>query len=335
MSAPTATPLRFLNPGWFAAVMGWAGLGLAWTRAQPLMGDMASGIGLVVAGVAALAFVVLVVAGLLRLQRYPDALAADLSHPVRFGLVATVPPALILLATLGVALFGPQTVSEVLWWLGCALQLWVTLWVLSRIWLGPQNGGLAWPGVTPLLIVPAVGNVLAPLAGVPLGHGDWAAAQFGIGLMLWPLVLALLLVRVIQNGLWPERLLPSAFVLVAPPSVIGLSALQLGASPVFAQICWGMAMFCLLWAGRLTRRITAQPFGVAHWGASFPLAALASLTLKLATTGGVMVVLAPALLALASLVILALSLATWRGLRDGSLLAPEPAATLNLAPAQT
>lgn len=37
-------------------------------------------------------------------------------------------------------------------------------------------------------------------------------------------------------------------------------------------------------------------------------------------------VLGPALLALASLVIAALTLATWRGLRDGSLLQPEPVA---------
>lgn len=42
-------------------------------------------------------------------------------------------------------------------------------------------------------------------------------------------------------------------------------------------------------------------------------------------------VLGPALLALASLVIAALTLATWRGLRDGSLLQPEPVAALQPA----
>jgi tellurite resistance protein len=43
--------------------------------------------------------------------------------------------------------------------------------------------------------------------------------------------------------------------------------------------------------------------------------------------------LAVAALALASLVIAALTLATLRGLRDGSLLAPEPVATLQAAAA--
>jgi tellurite resistance protein len=327
-SAASSSALKHLGPGWFAAVMGWTGLALAWLRAQPLMGDMAGAIALVAGTVAGATFLALGVATVLRMKRHPEAVLADHTHPVRYGFIATLPPSLILMATFAVTVHGPQPWADALWWAGCALQLWVTLWVMSRVWLGNQAGGLQWPGVTPLLIVPAVGNVLAPLGGVALGHEHWAAAQFGVGLLLWPLVLALLVVRIAQTGLWPERLLPGSFVLVAPPAVIGLSALQLGAPLLLGWMCWGMAVFSLLWAGRLTRRIVALPFSVAHWGLSFPLAALAALTLRLATPGSLLAVLGPALLALVSLVLLALSMATWRGLRDGSLLAPEPVAML-------
>jgi tellurite resistance protein len=59
---------------------------------------------------------------------------------------------------------------------------------------------------------------------------------------------------------------------------------------------------------------------------SFPLAATAGLTLRLAPASGPMALLGTALLAVASLVIAALSLATLRGLRDGSLLKPETVA---------
>ena len=61
---------------------------------------------------------------------------------------------------------------------------------------------------------------------------------------------------------------------------------------------------------------------------SFPLAAFAALTLRLATPGSPMAVLGLMLLALASLLILGLLAGTVRGLRDGSLLAPEPAAAI-------
>ncbi len=330
------TPLKHLSPGWFSAVMGWAGLALAWLRAGPLMGDMAGALALVAGAVATLGFLLLAGASVMRLQRYPEAVQADLTHPVRYGFVATFPAALILLASLAVALGGPELWSETLWWAGCTLQLVVTLWVLGRVWLGNQAGGLQWPGVTPLLIVPAVGNVLAPLAGVSLGHGDFAAAQFGIGLFLWPLVTALLLVRVANVGMWPERMLPASFVLVAPPAVIGLSAMQLGAPVLLGWMCWGIAVFTLLWVGRLLRRVAAAPFGLAHWSMSFPLAALSGLTLTLAANGGLLKVLGPAVLALTSLVILALTLATWRGLRAGTLLAPETVAviTKEAAPGQ-
>ena len=58
------------------------------------------------------------------------------------------------------------------------------------------------------------------------------------------------------------------------------------------------------------------------WGMSFPLAAFSALTLRLANTsqGHWLQLPALGLLALTSLVILGLTLGTWRGLRQGSLL---------------
>ena len=141
-------------------------------------------------------------------------------------------------------------------------------------------------------------------------------------------VLTELGVRVAVQGLWPERLRPSVFIVIAPPAVVGLGLLQFGAPPMLVWACWGAALFALLWAGTQLRAIAALPFALPHWAMSFPLAAFAALSLRLATPGTPFALLALALLALASLLIAALLLATWRGLRDGSLLAPEPVAML-------
>jgi tellurite resistance protein len=331
MPAPSAAPLKFLVPGWYAVVMGLAGLALAWHRAETLMGEPAAWLAQGLAALAAAVFVVLVLAGVQRHRLHPQAWAEDLGHPVRHGFVAALPVALILLATLAVALPGPSTPARALWWAGCVAQLAVTVWVLRRWWRGNGAGGLQWAGVTPALLIAIVGNVLAPLAGVPLGHAEWAAAQFGIGLFFWPLVMALLVARIAVQGAWPERLRPTAFIVVAPPAVVGLAALQLGAPLPVGWMCWGIALACLLWAGGLARQIAAMPFALTHWAMSFPLAAFAALTLRLATPGGVLAVLGPALLALSTLVIAALLLGTWRGLRDGTLLAPEPVASISPA----
>ena len=319
--------LKYLFPGWYAVVMGLAGLSLAWQRAVPVMDAAAGATALAIAITAAVVFVALTIAAVLRAQRHPEAWVEDLQHPVRHTFVATLPVALILLATCAVAagLRGPLV--EALWWVGSLTQLFVTVWVLSRWWRGNQSGGLQWASVTPALYIPIVGNVLLPLAGVPLGQPEWAAAQFGIGLLFWPAVTALLVVRIAVQGMWPERLLPASFIFIAPPAAVGLSALQFGAPTLVGWGLWGMALFSLLWVAPLTRRIASQPFNIAHWGMTFPLAAFAALTLRLAPSGPLAVV-GITLLTLASLLVAALLLATARGLRDGRLLAPESTAAI-------
>jgi tellurite resistance protein len=325
------TPLKFLAPGWYAVPMGLSGLALAWHRAAPLMGDMAGALAMVLGALAALVFAVLLGFTAMRAQRHPEAWLDDRRHPVRHAFIATLPVAAVLLATVAVAVTGPSALADALWWVGTSSLLGVTLWVLARWFQPAAQGGVSWAAITPALFIPVVGNVLAPLAGVPLGHASWAAAQFGIGLVLWPLVLGLLLTRWLVQGPLPERLLPTLFILIAPPAVIGNALLSLGAPVLLAWGAWGMAAFTLLWVGSQARRIIALPFGMTHWALLFPLAALTALTLRLAEPGGLLAVLGPLLLALSSLLALVLTLGTVRGLREGHLLAPEPVAIINVA----
>lgn len=327
MNTPPA-PLKFLFPGWFALVMGLAGLAAAWFQAVPLMGEMAGALALVIGVLSAIALAGLLVASVLRGLRHPQAWREDLQHPMRHVLVATLPIAAMQVATVGVALAGAHPAVDALWWAGSLGQFAITVWVMARWWRGNQAGGLQWAVISPALVIPIVGNVLAPLGGVPLGHLEWSAAQFGVGLLLWPVALALILVRVAHQGLWPTRAHPGIFIFIAPPAVIGLAALHFGAPTLLVWMCWGVAVFTFAWVATQARVIIGLPFSIGHWGMSFPLTALAALTLRLAPGSALLSVLGPAALALASIVILGLLAATLRGLRDGSLLAPEPVATI-------
>ncbi len=318
------TPLKFLGAGWFACVMGLCGLALAWHRATPLMGDMAEAAALILGLLAAGVFVLLLGLYLLRRQRYPQAALEDFRHPVRHPMVAALPISLLLLAAVAVALSGPSLLARCLWLLGAVWQFAVTLWVLKRWLSGNGNGGLNWAGVTPALILSVVGNVLVPLAGLPLGYSAWSAAQFGVGLFFWPVVLLLLFVRIAVHGMWSERLLPSTFITIAPPAAAGLVALQWGASALLGWMAWGVALFFLLWSASVLRRALAQPLSIVFWALSFPLTAFCALTLRLGQEGPAWFqALSMLLLALSSLVVAALALATLKGLRSGSLLAPE------------
>ena len=105
-------PLKFLAPGWFALVMGWGGLGLAWHQATPLLGDPAAGIaqGLGWSAIATLG-ILLVLTGI-RLQRHAPDLMADLRHPVRHPLLAMIPMAMLVVAGFAVQVLGANKPGE-------------------------------------------------------------------------------------------------------------------------------------------------------------------------------------------------------------------------------
>ena len=322
--------LEFMLPAWFAMVMGWSGLAQAWLRSTPLLGDEGLGMGLVAGAFALVLFVLLCAASLVRWWAHPLAVLADLRHPVRHAFMAALPISMLLLATLGANLFWHthawlDSLIAITWWVGSVLEVVATVWVVGR-WLKPkEEGGLQWPALTPVMFIPVVGNVLAPLGGVPLGAQAWATAQMAIGLLLWPVLLTLLFVRVAQAGPLPPKMAPTLFVSLAPPSVLGLSLLQLGATELLVWGLWGVALFFFLLSCTQFEVLRTQPFGMPHWGMSFPLAAFSALSLRMSQLDGGAWLQLPAivLLALTSLVILGLTFGTWRGLRHGHLLVAE------------
>ena len=317
--------LEHLHPIWFVPVMGLSGLALAWWRAEALLGPWADAVAQVIAGLALLTLLAVAAASLWRMSRWPSAWQDDVQHPVRHVFVAAITVSLILIVTVLTRWWGPSPGLRLAWMLASLSQMGITLWVLSR-WFRPgAHGTLLWPGVTPGLLIPVVGNVLAPLAGVSLGLSDWAAAQLGIGVVLWPLVLALLWVRIGVAGLWPERMRPSLFVLIAPPAVTGVSLLQLQGPLLVSQMLWGVALLFTALALMQLRACLAQPFGMPMWSLSFPLTALAALSLRLADPASLAGQVSGGLsLALATGVIAALGVATVRGLWRGQLLQAEP-----------
>lgn len=322
--------LEYLAPAWFAMVMGWCGLSQAWLRATDVFGDTALGLGLVAAIFAQFIFVLLCLACIVRLQAHPNAVAADMRHPVRHAFMATLPISILLLASLGINLFWGtdrtlDTALTFLWCVGSILEIAATVWVISRWLKSAEQGGIQWVTFTPVFFIPVVGNVLAPLGGVSIGLEAWSTAQFGIGIFLWVVLQTLLFVRSAQAGPLPARMLPAWFITVVPPSIGGLSLLQLDAPITLVWMMWGIGAFFLSLALTQVAGIREQPFSMAHWGMSFPLAAFTSLTLRMAHAPGGSWLQLPGTLLLAgtSLLILGLTLSTWRGLRHGHLLVAE------------
>ena len=117
---------------------------------------------------------------------------------------------------------------------------------------------------------------------------------------------------------------PSVFILIAPPSVMGLGLMLWQAPLVWPVVLWCVALGFVVLALRQLPQCFDQPFGWPMWSLSFPLTAFAALTLRLANAGVLPQLLSLVVLALASVVVAALLRWTWWGLRSGELLQPEP-----------
>lgn len=322
----TAATLEHLSPAWFVPVMGWTGLGLSWARASAGLGEPAHVMALICALAASLILALVSLCMLWRWRAHPSAFLADIRHPVKHTFWSALPIGMVLLAALWISLTHTEHWAlNAFWWVGAVGELATTVWVLSR-WLRPNDaGGTPLAALTPVIFLPLVGNLLVPWAGVPLGHGVWSSIQMGVGLLMWPVALTLLIVRQFQAGGLPARMLPTWFILVVPPSALALSInLWHPPGPLLWAI-WGMGLLSLMWALTQSKSIINLEFNLPHWGMSFPLAAFTSMTLMMAMRPEGEWLWAPGmvLLAIASVVILWLSRMTLRGLWRGELLRPE------------
>lgn len=306
--------------------MGWAGLGLSWSRAIESLGEPAQIIAWFCAALASVLMGLVCAASLWRLNAHRQAFTADLQHPVRHTFWAALPIGLILLSALWIGLtHQTHLVLQLVWWTGALGECAATYWVITR-WMRPADqGGTPLAAITPVVYLSLVGHLLVPWAGVPLGHATWSAVQAGIGVMLWPVALVMLVVRQMQAGPLPAPMTPTWFILIVPPSALTLSLNLWHPPQAIIWAVWGMALMSMMWALTQIKIIVKLPFGMPHWGLSFPLTAFTSASLMQAQSEQGAWLWAPALasLAITSAVILWLSRQTLRGLMRGELLRPE------------
>ncbi len=270
-AAPPRPTLEHLPLPLLAAPLGIAGVGLAWRSAHETLGAP------FLIGEALLALSVLVWIGVVGLQaarllRHPDAMAAELRHPVRIAFVAA--PTIALMAV--GAFFHPYApgLGVAVWAVASALHLVVAMLLLRRIVDG--RGELAM--LTPPLMIPLVGNVLAPVFGARMGFPDVSWMLFGVGVLLWLMVMPLLLHRLIVGPPLPPPLKPSLVVLLAPPAIAALAMVALAGEPGGPALAFGgvailVAAVLLALAGEIAR----TPFGLAWWATTFPTSAFAAM----------------------------------------------------------
>lgn len=279
VSDPSAPRLKHFPVTFFAMVMGLTGLSLAWRKAEiALKIDLALSDAILVTAIAA--FLVVGGAYLAKLMRYPDAVRKELGHPIQLNFFPALSISLILLAT--AVLHLTPGLAHLVWAIGTLMHLGFTLYVLN-VWFHHDHFEIQ--HINPAWFIPVVGNVLVPIAGVALGYRELSWFFFSIGILFWLVLFAIILYRVLFHHPLPDRLMPTFFIMIAPPAV-GFIAyaqltdmLQAGAPDAFARMLYYSGLFLTLLLATQVRRFARLEFFLSWWAYAFPLAAISLATL--------------------------------------------------------
>ncbi|MCP3867210.1 MAG: C4-dicarboxylate ABC transporter [Gammaproteobacteria bacterium] len=270
----TNTRLENFPISFFAMVMGLSGLTIAWEKAQRIFhSDLQITPWLI--GVTATVFVVLASIYTTKLLRYRGEVLKELRHPIKLNFFPAISISLLLLSIAFLPL--SQIVSEPLWLLGSGLHLGFTLYVVN-VWIHHEHFEVH--HLNPAWFIPAVGNVLVPVAGIPLGYTDTSWFFFSAGLLFWIMLLTVIFYRVLFHNPINEKLMPTLFILIAPPAVGFIAYFKLsGELDAFARILYFSGLFLTLLLFTQIGHFAKLRFFLSSWAYSFPIAAITIATL--------------------------------------------------------
>lgn len=265
----------------FATVMGMAGLTIAWTKAHHTVGAPLE-VALALRWLASGLYLFLLVLYGAKWLRHPQAVKADWGHPVRINFFPAISIGLLLLSIA----WAPDAPGAAFWmWaIASALHLSFTLVVMGR-WIHHTHYTIQ--HANPAWFIPVVGNILVPIAGVRFAPVDISWFFFSVGLVFWLVLMTIVLYRLFFHEPLPLRLMPTLFILIAPPSVGFLAYVGLNDQlDGFARMLYFTGLFLTLLLASQAVRFLRLPFFISAWSYSFPMAAMTIATFEMGARSG-------------------------------------------------
>jgi len=267
-----ASFLRKVPIGMYGAVMGITGLGLSARAAATVLPGYVRAPAYVTepwVALGVIAFVVLLPLYLAKLVRYPDAVREEFMNPMQLGFCGALPVGMFLVGG-GLAPYW-FSLGDAIWWIGFGVLLAFQVWALTR-WL---SGSIDLAHINAGWLIIMVGGIVAPGPGIALGHAEASRFIYGISATAAPILMALLFYRAIIGAPLPERLRPSWFILLVPPSLIYANGLALYPGSDFLEPLYPFSLALAAALLIVSRDFLRWPYSPAWWAFTFPLDALA------------------------------------------------------------
>jgi tellurite resistance protein len=267
--------IQYFPISFFAVILGLGGTTIAVQRAESIL-ELPFTFGIYLLGLTLLLFVAISGIYLYKLVRYPAEVKHELAHPIKINFFPTFSIALLLLS---ISFLGIHDgVSFGFWLAGALAHLLFTLGVMS-VWINSDAFHINHSN--PAWFIPVVGNLIVPVAGVEHASKEIGWFFFSIGFIFWILLFATFFYRIIFHSPMPQKLLPTLFIMVAPPAVGFIAYTRLmeqevagfGVDP-FGRVLYYFALFLFIMLLTQYRLFYRIKFYLSWWAYSFPIAAM-------------------------------------------------------------
>jgi len=252
----------------FAIIMGLSGLSIATQRIESF--TSIPKIHEIIGIFTAFLYAIFIVLYGLKLSKFPTEVKHELNHPVKRSFFATISVSMILLSI--VFLEEYTTLSFYLLVIGMLSHLLFTLYILS-VWIRHEKINVNHKN--PAWFIPIVGNILVPIPAMIHFHEDVSWFFFSIGFILWIVLFTIFIYRAIFHQPLPDKLLPTFFILIAPPAIGFISIVKMtGELNGFSKMLYFFALFTAMLLFYNSDYFSKIKFYLSWWAYSFPIAAL-------------------------------------------------------------
>jgi len=266
--------LAYFNIAFYAAVMWFGGLALATHKLEQVY-ELDYNISYYILIFALLFFIVVSLAYILKIFINFSDVKSDFSHPVKSNFFPWIWKIFLIFSIWFLSI--NQTLATYFFIIWVIIQSIFTI-IIFRRWIVQPMDLIS---MNPLWFLPIVWNMLVPLAWAPLWFVELSWFFYSIWMIMWFLLFWIILNRVIFHNPLPQKLIPTLFIFVAPPSVWFMSTTILNDWIItdFWKILYYFSLFMFVIIISKINILSKLKFFMSWWAYSFPMAILTSSTM--------------------------------------------------------
>lgn len=266
--------IKYFPVSFFSVILGMAGLAIASQKTETIL-KVPLNLSQYILIATVILFVIISLIYLIKMIKFSNEVKMEFNHPIKLSFFPTFSISLILLSIAYLSV--NPVISKYLWISGTAIHFILTIIIVSIL---IQHNKFEIKQMNPSWLIPAVGNILVPVAGVSHFSPEISWFFFSIGFIFWIILLIIFFNRIIFHSPLPNKLLPTLFILIAPPAVGFISFVKLtGGINEFGKILYYFALFLVFLLFAQLKLFYKIKFYLSWWAYSFPIAAITIATI--------------------------------------------------------